>query len=305
MNRGVTLMLLATVLAPPAARAYPNGAPPGRTGAPGEMTCADRLNRCHDSTLNDPAGEVTLALADAGTGSPLAAYAPGQPYTLLVSISSGRADRLAWGFQMTSLDDAGAMAGGFPASIDPLYQDIDDILHGRRDVTHTLAGRAFGVTTGNSWRVRWDAPPTDAGPITFYVCGNAANGNGINTGDYIRCTTFRAFAAGSALELQSDARVTSLSGGAPACGPATLPEEATILLTPCSSPQRTGCSPQFAVPPTQVRSLVPGAPGPDLTLTGEALPDVEPGVLTFYELKGCSVSLRISKAGPDILVDAL
>jgi hypothetical protein len=52
-------------------------------------------------------------------------------------------------------------------------------------VNHTSAGTNLGDPNGNSWAFDWTAPGAGGGDVTFYLAGNAANGNFNNQGDYI------------------------------------------------------------------------------------------------------------------------
>ncbi|MEO0638086.1 MAG: choice-of-anchor V domain-containing protein, partial [Bacteroidota bacterium] len=41
------------------------------------------------------------------------------------------------------------------------------------------------ASTNQTWNFTWKAPATNVGDITFYIVGNAANGNGSTSGDFI------------------------------------------------------------------------------------------------------------------------
>ena len=77
------------------------------------------------------------------------------------------------------------------------------------------------------------------------------------------------------------------------------------MLTSCSAPRTGGCDVAAAIPPTRTELLVVDGAGPDLTLPGEAAAAFEPGVLTYYELDGCSLVITVSKSGSDLVVDTL
>lgn len=49
----------------------------------------------------------------------------------------------------------------------------------------TFLGRSATETNPVIWEVDWIAPPKGARAVTFYSAGNAANGNGSSSGDYI------------------------------------------------------------------------------------------------------------------------
>src|SRR5207253_2353303 len=52
-------------------------------------------------------------------------------------------------------------------------------------ISHTSAGTRAGTTGGATFQFDWMPPAQNAGPITFYVAGNAANGDANSTGDMI------------------------------------------------------------------------------------------------------------------------
>jgi hypothetical protein len=106
------------------------------------------------------------------------------------------------------------------------------------------------------------------------------------------------------LELRIDARVAALGTPDPssACGPATTPGLDRVLLASCTSPAPP-CSPAPVVAAVRAIEFVPG-PAADVVLAGEALAGSEPGVLTLYELSGCTRILRLFVRRGDVLVEA-
>lgn len=185
----IALVVLAGLwLAVADAHARSTGAPLNKSHEPPDN---EDCTRCHDEfTLNDPAGEVVLELVDAATLQPVTEYVPGGRHAVAFRLGSGRADRRRWGFQAVPLTGAAQMAGSFPAPTNPDYQVLVDGGLAREYVTHTALGTNFGSADGQTWFVDWTAPDTDVGQVTFYACGNTANGNSNNEGDYIGCTTF-------------------------------------------------------------------------------------------------------------------
>jgi hypothetical protein len=159
----------------PAVLAHSGGPQPGHTGAPGETTC----RQCHATfPLNSGGGTFTIE------GVP-AQYEPGQEYTITVRIA--QSDRSRWGFQITALTDS-LDAGGTLQVTDSQRTQIktDD---GKRYLEHRAQGTAAGTVGGTSWSFRWVAPSSDAGVVTFYAAGNAANNDNKNTGDNIYTTS--------------------------------------------------------------------------------------------------------------------
>ena len=144
--------------------------PDEKTGAPNEGTCAD----CHaGNTLNTSGGSLMLTVPET--------YEPNEVYTIIVNLS--RAGQNKWGFEMTALDANGARAGSF--TVDDAANTQLTETNNKQYIQHTTAGTAAGTNDAHSWEFEWTAPDADVGPITFYAAGNAANGDGGTTGDYI------------------------------------------------------------------------------------------------------------------------
>ena len=169
-------LLLTENVANPHARAYSAGPPAGFTHAPGELDCAD----CHTTPAQSTG---TLAL-----GVPQS-YTPGQTYDIIVTHATADPTRVRWGFELTALNGADEKAGTFvPAD------DLTRVINGegpfpsREYIEHTSKGTFPGQQNGASWTFRWNAPAEDVGPVTFYVAGNQANGDGNSSGDNIYFT---------------------------------------------------------------------------------------------------------------------
>ncbi|HIA66080.1 TPA: hypothetical protein EYN98_08435, partial [Candidatus Poribacteria bacterium] len=134
------------------------------SGAPGESTCLS----CHGDSSN---GSLTISdLPDAYQGE--------LPYTIKVKLS--QSGRIRWGFVMTALDTDGNQAGTFETA-DGNTQTFSS--GGRQYIGHTSTGTAAGQQDSQTWTLRWIAPASSLGNVTFYASGNAANNNGENTGD--------------------------------------------------------------------------------------------------------------------------
>lgn len=175
-----------------------SAAPPlgGLSGDPGRSTCA--LIGCHfgntGATYSFGPGQLTLNMGgDTSHMTPMAgqSYTPGQTYyiELQPNLANGATPR--YGFQMTSLNAAGNMAGAFT------------IINTRRNSTESLLGRNYighsAANSDNNWVFAWTAPPADSatGAITFYLACNMANGDGTNNGDSIYLDTVVLSQAGS------------------------------------------------------------------------------------------------------------
>ncbi len=154
------------------------GPPPSQTGAPGEGTCVS----CHFSfPLNSGGGTLTI------TGLP-ASYSPGQEVNVTITLT--QTNRVLYGFQVTALDDAGRQAGSFMITDPARTQTVTGVVGGVRTyVEHTVTGTNPSATNQGSWTFKWSAPAAGVGRVTFYAAGNAANGDGFNSEDFIYTTT--------------------------------------------------------------------------------------------------------------------
>ena len=158
-----------------------HAAPPlgGLSGDPARTSCA--LIGCHyGTTYTFPPGALTWnmgvtqgALSDI-TGQ---TYTLGQTYYMEFKPDAPNGNRPKYGFQMTSLDAAGNMAGSFTIT-DASRTSAQNLL-GRNYIGHANAD------LNNDWVFQWTAPDTAAGPITFYYAANMANGDATNSGDSI------------------------------------------------------------------------------------------------------------------------
>lgn len=248
--------------------AFSGGPPNGVTGAPGEPTCA--VSGCH-STNGVNTGSGTLSLA----GLP-ANYAPNQEIDLTVTLA--QSNRVLYGFSLTALNASGDPVGELIVTEVTRTQRSTENITGaiREYISHTFEGITPNAQNQNSWRLRWKAPAQSAGQVTFYVAGNAANGNGTTGGDFIYTTsavtrpqTFLAsmsnvsaasFTNNAAIAPDSIAAAFSvnMSGTTVAATTVPLPTElggTQIRVRDALSVDRN--APLFFVSPGQVNYLVP------------------------------------------------
>lgn len=140
-------------------------APIGRTGAPGETSCAS----CHSG--GSYTGETLFMLGDNSQTT----YQPGESYTV-----SFTADYNAprYGFSVTALDASNNPAGEFTL-LNEDNTSWGQAGNGRQYVGHKAADAT------HQWTFEWEAPAADVGEITFYYVINAANADNGTGGDYV------------------------------------------------------------------------------------------------------------------------
>ncbi len=169
-------LLVTAFFLPQLINAFSSGPPDGKTGAPGEGLCSD----CHSNSSD---GDGSLSLSGVPTE-----YAFDQTYMLTVTIEDP--DQQRWGFEITASDPSNNAAGEFTIT-DAVNTQLSDNASPSKDyVKHTSDGTMLGVEDGPvNWDFDWTAPSSDVGEITFYLAGNAANGNFANSGDFIYSTS--------------------------------------------------------------------------------------------------------------------
>lgn len=168
-----------------AASLLSSGAPAGRTGAPGDLTCAD--GGCHVSNaVNSGDGSVVIEAP--------ATFEMGSPVELVVRTSKPGAAR--FGFQITVRDAQGAMSGSFEVTDGTQFADF-----GLATAYLTHAASAPRASDTYEWTIRWIPPSEQATDVTFYAAGNAANGDDTSFNDFIYTTSKEVkFAGDTALE---------------------------------------------------------------------------------------------------------
>lgn len=167
----------------------------GATGSPGEETCAE--SDCHTGTaVNGGPGEVTIT----SSNMPNWEYVPGQQYAISVVVSESGRDLFGLGVEAlkSNGDNAGTLVAGTGTQIKS--KNIQGF--SRKSIVHNLN---TGATSDlHTFTFTWNAPSTDVGDVTFYVAGNAANGNDDESGDHIYTTTQVVTAAVGIYELEND-----------------------------------------------------------------------------------------------------
>ena len=172
MKRIFITMIIIVVAAAGFVMGWSIGPPDGRTGAPGEPDCT----QCHLSNpLNSGDGAFSVSAP--------ADYLPNQSIDLTINLEDP--GQMRWGFQMTVLDENDQGVGELVV-VDAARTQVSNSPDGRQYAKHTLDGTDAGTADASpGWTVRWIAPSTDVGPVTFYAAGNAANGDGTANGNFV------------------------------------------------------------------------------------------------------------------------
>ena len=168
----VATSLLLTALLVTAARAAYDARPPlAHTGGFGEPSCRE----CHFDGPTRPPEALSLG------GLP-ERYQPGAVYPLEVSIRDTTAR--VGGFQLAARVAAGPHAGtqaGTLCAADARVDVVADTATGVQYASHAGARSADSL----QWKLSWQAPAEDVGPVIFHVAANSANDDDSMLGDVI------------------------------------------------------------------------------------------------------------------------
>ncbi|MFN0277330.1 MAG: choice-of-anchor V domain-containing protein [Pyrinomonadaceae bacterium] len=174
----VGIATLMSLLSEQQANASASGPSPSFTDAPGETNCT----ACHvDFPVNSGTGSIQI------TGVPQS-YLPGQQ--IQITITTIQEDGVNYGFQLTAVDEFGRPAGTWTLQ-DVIQTQIVAGFVGpnlRQYVEHTFEGIVPTTFGSKSWSVLWTAPTRRLSKVSFHAAGNAANGNGTTSGDFIYTT---------------------------------------------------------------------------------------------------------------------
>jgi len=150
---------------------FSTGAPAGYTGAPLEFTCADGIG-CHTGPVLEEGIVVTVS-DQYGVG--VTEFIPGETYS--IQIEAVGIPSTCYGFQTLILGDISTNSQG---DIIPGPGNMTALTSGARDyLRHTLP------STDGIWVYTWVADPFIGQDVTIYTSVNAANCNGLSTGDRI------------------------------------------------------------------------------------------------------------------------
>ena len=161
---------------------FGNNPPKGRTGAPGEQTCA--TSNCHFPSNEDINGEINLL----GIPDELE---PDSTYSFTLELSATAGSPVRTGFQITILDSdnnrAGDMSNAGPSS-------GISINNNRQYVDHRSPAIPFNDNNSVLYRFDWTSPSDLSKIITMYIAANFANGNASTSGDRIITQSLEMFA---------------------------------------------------------------------------------------------------------------
>jgi hypothetical protein len=125
---------------------YPNGAPAGMTGSPGD---GNNCTSCHGGTASTSAGWITSNI-------PAAGYVAGQTYQITATNSLTGSGK--YGFEVSPQNAAGTLLGTLTAGTNCKFADGNS-----KYITHSNATSSLHV-----WTFNWTAPAAGTGTVTFY-----------------------------------------------------------------------------------------------------------------------------------------
>lgn len=141
-----------------------------RTNSPLSNGTSCSFSPCHNSGTYSPG--LTAQLLDGETA--ITVYEPGKTYTLSIAIT-GADEAQAYGFQSVLLHGEGNLnAGSFgeaPAGIQVV--ELEERQYAEQSAR----------SSSSMFSIPWTAPEEGVGDIRLYAAGNAADGNGSNSGD--------------------------------------------------------------------------------------------------------------------------
>jgi uncharacterized protein (TIGR03437 family) len=155
-----------------------------------DNVCAD----CHDGGLNTSFGNVKLSF---NGNSSATTYTPGATIPIQITITDTGGARTTWGFELAARFATQKQAGTFTASSVGCPTSNTNCTHTLPIASPPAQANVIVIThfnavfqQGNSFTftVNWTAPAAGSGQVFFSVAGNAANGDGQQTGDRIYTT---------------------------------------------------------------------------------------------------------------------
>ena len=125
---------------------YPNGAPAGMTGSPGD---GNNCTSCHGGTATTSTGWITSNI-------PAGGYIAGQTYQITATNSLTGSGK--YGFEVSPQNASGTLLGTLTPGANCKFADGNS-----KYITHTNATSGLNV-----WTFNWTAPAAGTGNVTFY-----------------------------------------------------------------------------------------------------------------------------------------
>lgn len=152
----------------------------GFTGAPikGGTTMEGTCQNCHNSGTFNPTGK--LEVFDSLGTTAITSYQPNKVYTLRFTITAAVGTPTGYGFQMIDLlkSDTSNVKGFLAKDKQATNIGIDTVT-----TTSRVYAEHNAILTSNIINVKWKAPASGKGIVTFYAIGNAVNSGGSSGGD--------------------------------------------------------------------------------------------------------------------------
>lgn len=175
------------------ALAFSDGPRTSRTGAPaiGPIAAETTCRSCHGDFAINTGGSVEIL------GAP-SLYSTGRTYDIRVRVNSAQttgSPSRVWGFELTAVRMSDGQGTGTFADVagqGTVIQNGTGSYSTRQYIGQAAAGLKTGAASPVEWLVRWTAPASGPGAITFYAVGMAADGDGNTGGDYVYSTSFAA-----------------------------------------------------------------------------------------------------------------
>jgi hypothetical protein len=176
-SRKLSIVLLLVLIVFTSAKMLNMVQPPtGHTGSTAGVNCT---TGCHSGNpLNNTGGSVVI------NGLP-SSYTPGTAYNFSVVVTHGAANRIRWGFSVKAVGTNNNDVGTFSTTATNAAVNGAELSH--FNAPFAPMGNTFTFTN-----LKWTAPAAPTAQeqsLTFYVAGNAANGNDDNSGDFIYTAT--------------------------------------------------------------------------------------------------------------------
>ena len=149
--------------------AYSGGSSGAKTGSPGDNNI--NCTQCHGGTASTVTGWVTSTI-------PAGGYVPGETYT--VTVTGTHTGVSKFGFEATAENSQNDKTG----TLSITNSTETRLIMKDHAITHTSGGTTPSGAS-KSWSFDWTAPDAGVGSVTFYAALNAADGDGLKSGDAI------------------------------------------------------------------------------------------------------------------------